>query len=400
MGDQLDYELIVANVGSAPAYVIDLQDDMGLGRLRPISGTGANLADWNFNVPAGWNCALSGTPIALDCTFAGPLAGNGALATITYSALPPHADDLVSHNTQPWNPELVENKAATPSYYGVAAPGPSDWQYSFGTVLTQTWIFTPQPETAVRWSECPASVLPGGQTDVIGYFGNGDRQDYSNNHGDVTLLPWPELSMNPDAGLGFAPVATITVPASVQWIPGAVMATGPYTGSPVIGNPFGGLSSATFVPFSDPDVVTNNADGTTTLEWNTLSDFPHSDNNDGQQHFRDELIIQVAVDVIDPNSSNRIESTLDFVDGDGESTRSENVSNPWTYHEADFTNCPGAPGPAWSLTKTPDRVHNVRLFAGDISNFTIRTRINTEELTNGTYAVSYTHLTLPTICSV
>ena len=130
VGDQLDYELIVANVGSAPAYVIDLQDDMGLGRLRPISGTGANLADWNFNVPAGWNCALSGTPIALDCTFAGPLAGNGALATITYSALPPHADDLVSHNTQPWNPELVENKAATPSYYGVAAPGPSDWQYS------------------------------------------------------------------------------------------------------------------------------------------------------------------------------------------------------------------------------------------------------------------------------
>ncbi len=380
-GESFEYEIIVTNVGSGPAFSIDIQDDLA----NPGGIPFANIDQSSLNVtPAGVTCnfiAVGGGD-NLECEFAGPLAGDpdgpagagiGGQIVITYDATTVDNDDFYAQqSTQNQDPMIILNRASTSEYFEAANEGGN--QYATGQTISRLYAFTPVAEVD---ASCVggADILPeapvGSEVQFWVKAGNGDRFDVNGNpDGDLTLTPYPTVDNDgdgfPDAGVGFNPELRVTIQDKFTYL--GTQGTGPGAGDPTY---------TTYSPFPAPDQILDEVQpGTYTLVWNTsLQDIPHSPNHATEADFMPHYDLLIDVVKTEPGGAT-IWFDLTLEDAAGNTDRGNNVGEPWEFVEKDRHGCPGGPPPR--VWKTPDVEDAVKLAPGQADEFVMYIQVPDE----------------------
>ncbi len=370
-GEVIDYRITITNVGSGPAFDIDLIDDLavdlGVNRMD-IDETSVLVS------PAGVACAIVGTPQELQCEFAGPLAGDpdgftgpgvGGQIVIEYQATPLVSPDMLSPISALNNaPDVIRNEVQATEYYEVAGPDHTgDTVYSTGNAVVRTFVFTPVPEVEVACANEMWLEPIGGTALWSVRVSNGDIIGGTDYDSDIRLEPSPTLDLDGDGRLdhavGYSPELIVTLP-DFDIVGYAATGRGPLTNDP---------DHDAMVAFPDPDVIVDNGDGTQTLTWNRgsipdVAYIPNANYSTGVEYY-----IEIET-VMNDTGPFRIDGQLSFLDGSGATERGQNSGEPYEYLETDTQGCPN-PGDN-RVHKTPDAEDNVAGRPGEIDEFTIR----------------------------
>ena len=383
-GESFNYEIVIANGGTGPAFDIDINDTFG----TPSVWTGANFLSWDpasiTATPAGVVCSVYSPsppdPVQhLGCEFPGPLAPGDSIV-VTYDATTvPNTEFYAQTSTNNFDPMIIRNEATAPEYWEAAGEGGN--QYSTGQGVTRLFAYTPVPEvdaTCVGGAESLPNAPVGTDVQFWAVFGNGDRVDINGNPGgDQTMTPFPTEDLDgdgfPDAGIGFNPEVRITIQDKFTYL--GTTATGPGVGDPTY---------STYSPFPAPDQILDEEEPNTyTLVWNSsLTDIPHSPGHAVEGSFLPHLGQPVPTNgsflphyalLIDVTKTEAGGATiwyeLRLEDAAGNVDRGTSVGEPFTFIEKDRHGCPGGPAPR--VWKYPDDTDGVTLAPGETDEFVI-----------------------------
>ncbi len=290
------YTLTVTNSGTRSAYNVDVNDSMANGELRDVV---FDTLPSGVSVTNPWTLADPATTLRVDEVPA------GATVTITYTAVPRTTAEVTDSRY------LVRNVAQMVGFQSTpGGSGAGNYTYpGLSTIFADTYVFTPQPRLGASGCSDPDAV--------------GDRREFQVDVSNWHYLGTPD---RPNVGTLRNGILTVTLQSNVAFVPGTV-----------IGTPFGGSEA----PYRDPDSLTVNGDGTTTMVWN-IGDVPI---NNGQRFLGLRWTVEAtAIGVSGPTA------VLSGTDWSGAATRGSAVGATTPYSVAGSAGC----SVVYSIQKSPD----------------------------------------------
>ncbi len=341
-GQQVTYELLIKNIGSAPAIDAVIADDLAQGELSNLS----------FTLPAGVTRVIQGDG-AVHFILNNPLPAGSSIVIRYTGTVPTSAQLSPDLSGDDRDVDAVINIAEAVEYHSLGTGEPGDVTFTQSTAATvEGYIFTPTLETVV---DACFEVAPGASQVVSLDWSNWITRS-------ATHPPTPTVPMDTTVGAAVAPVLTVVMPLGLTYVPGTAVAKGLNSTLP---------TSALRTPFRNPDSISVDALGSQVLVWN-FPDTPYTTTG----HSLD-LAFSVANGSTEPVDT-VIRSIITADDASGSPSRGTTSGDSHTYRSEWVAGCS-----SFELVKTPD---SGDYFPGDVVTWQFETQndpIKPIELTNG-----------------